>query len=382
MKHIRHLTDGTMKNISTGIKAGFLCGFLYACPFVYGQPAQPHQHQHQQQHQYQHGYGDESPNAGLNIVCSFSDYASIAKALVGDRGNVDYIARGEQDPHFVPPKPSYAMLLHHADIWITTGMDLEQWSVTLLDKARNRQIMDGEPGFIAVSDGMHILEKVEKADRTEGDIHLMGNPHINTGPLNWKIIATNIATGLIKVDPENASYYLANLEKFNDHVDRALFGDKLVDIFGGEMLSNLLENKTLFTFLQNEYQGEKLYDKLGGWLKKAEILRGLKVVAYHKNWIYFSETFGLQIVGYIEPKPGIPPSAKHVQNMIQIIHDQDIRLMLVASYFEKNSPRMIEDKTGVKAVYLPLFVGGLPGISDNFQLVDYWIDQLIANLQK
>ena len=336
------------------------------------------QNRHQHRYRHQHGVNNSS---SLVVVCSFSDYASIAERIAGSHASVQYIAHGEQDPHFVPPKPSYAMMLKDADLWITTGMDLEGWSATLVDKARNKQIMDGAIGFVSVSDGVKVLQKVEKADRTEGDVHLMGNPHINTGPLNWKVIATNIATGLMKVDPTNASDYQANLKAFNDQIDRTLFGDELVDIFGGEILTRLLENKALFTFLDKDYQGEKLTDKLGGWLKQTESWRGKKIVAYHKNWVYFIETFGLEIVGYIEPKPGIPPSAKHVQEMIGVIKDQDIKLMLVASYFEKNSARMIEEKTGVQAVFLPLFVGGIAEVTDNFQLVDYWIDQIESNIQ-
>ena len=336
------------------------------------------QNRHQHRYRHQHGVNNSSL---LVVVSSFSDYASIAERIAGSHAIVQYIAHGEQDPHFVPPKPSYAMMLKDADLWITTGMDLEGWSATLVDKARNKQIMDGAIGFVSVSDGVKVLQKVEKADRTEGDVHLMGNPHINTGPLNWKVIATNIATGLMKVDPTNASDYQANLKAFNDLVDRTLFGDELVDIFGGEMLARLLENRALFTFLDKDYQGEKLTDKLGGWLKQTESWRGKKIVAYHKNWVYFIETFGLEIVGYIEPKPGIPPSAKHVQEMIGVIKDQDIKLMLVASYFEKNSARMIEEKTGVQAVFLPLFVGGIAEVTDNFQLVDYWIDQIESNIQ-
>ncbi len=363
-----------MNTRGIGIRTILLIFFLSGAGIAAGQP-------HRYEHQHQHQHGSRGEHGGLNIVCSFSDYASIARELVGDRGSVDHIAHGEQDPHFVPPKPSYAMKLHAADLWITTGMDLEMWSATILDKARNRQIMDGEPGFVSVSDGVHVLQKVEKADRTEGDIHLMGNPHINTGPLNWKIIATNITTGLIKVDPQNADQYRLNLEKFNDRVDRALFGDELVDVLGGTTLCNLLENNTLFTFLEKEYQGIKLYDKLGGWLNEAAPFLGVKIIAYHKNWAYFTETFGLEIAGYIEPKPGIPPSAKHVEEIIRTIREQDIKLMLVASYFEKNSPRMIEDKTGIKALYLPLFVEGIPGIQDNFQLMDYWIEQINMNIQ-
>ena len=349
-----------------------LIALLSGSLLVSGQNRQQNRHRNQQR---------GNSNASLTIICSFSDFATIAERIAGNHASVQSIAHGEQDPHFVPPKPSYAMMLSSADLWITTGMDLEIWSTTLLDKARNKQIMDGEIGFVSVSDGVNILQKVEKADRTEGDVHLMGNPHINTGPINWKIIATNITTGLIKVDPANASDYQSNLEVFKDQVDRAMFGDELVDIFGSEMLSRLLENKTLFTFLDNDYQGEQLRVKLGGWLKQMEPYRGKKIVAYHKNWIYFTETFGLEVVGYIEPKPGIPPSAKHVQKMIDIITDQNIKLMLVASYFEKSSARMIEEKTGIKAVFLPLFVGGIPEVNDNFELVDYWINQIASNIQ-
>jgi len=343
---------------------------------VYSQDP-PYRHQHQ----HQHRHGTNATGGTLNVVCSFSDYAAITERIAGDLAVVSYIAHGEQDPHFVAPKPSYAMMLSKADLWITTGMDLEVWSTTLLDKARNKQIMDGEIGFVSVSDGVEVLQKVEKADRTEGDIHLMGNPHINTGPLNWKVIATNIATGLSKVDPAHATTYRQNLEAFNTEVDRALFGGELVEMFGGEMLSNLLLNHTLDEFLEREYQGYKLEKKLGGWLKEMQPYRGRKIIAYHKNWAYFTETFGLEIVGYIEPKPGIPPSARHVQQMIQLIEDQGITLMLVASYFEKNSAQMIEDKTGIKALFLPLFVEGIPEVTDNFELVDYWIEQIAGHIQ-
>jgi zinc/manganese transport system substrate-binding protein len=323
---------------------------------------------------------DAQTNKKLNIVCSFSDFASIAEYIAGDKATVSYIAHGEQDPHFVAPKPSYAVLLSNADIWIATGMDLEMWSAGLIDKAHNSKIMDGEVGFVSVSDGINILEKVESEDRTEGDVHLMGNPHINTGPVNWKIIAQNITIGLIKSDPANSAYYQKNRDEFIDKVDRALFGDKLVDLFGGPTLTKMLENKTLFTFLDKPYEGGKLIDLLGGWLKEALPFRGKRIITYHKNWSYFANTFGLEIIGYIEPKPGIPPSAKHVQNVIEMIKQQNIKLMIVASYFEKKTAQMIEEKTGIKALYLPLCVNGLPGIDDNFKLVDYWIDQINANI--
>jgi len=320
--------------------------------------------------------GSSSLFGQVKMICSFSDYASIAKEIGGDKISVEYIAQGAQDPHFVLPKPSYAMMMKKADMWVTTGMDLEVWSTTLLDKARNKKIMDGAEGFVSVSDGVKILQKVSKADRTEGDVHLMGNPHITTGPMNWKTIADNITIGLIKVDPDNASFYQQNKDQFKAKVDNALFGESLVGLFGGDALCKMLQNQTIFEFLESDYDGKPLKDQLGGWLKTAMPMRGAKVIAYHKNWAYFSETFGLNVTGYIEPKPGIPPSAKHVQKMTQLIKNQNIKVMLVASYFEKKSPQMIESKTGIEAVYLPLFVSGMETIGDNFDLLDYWIKEI------
>jgi len=320
-------------------------------------------------------------NGKIKIICSFSDYATIAEQIAKDKADIEYIASGKQDPHFVAPKPSYAMLLNKADMWVTTGMDLEGWSTTLLDKARNKNIVDGAIGFVGVSDGVKILEKVEKGDRTEGDVHLMGNPHITTSPINWKIIAKNITIGLKKVDPANASFYEKNRDAYIAKIDNAMFGAQLVELFGGETLTEMLLNHTLFEFLESDYEGQKLVDLLGGWLKEASSFRGKNVVAYHKNWAYFSDVFGLNIIGFIEPKPGIPPSAKHVQYMTNLIKEQDIKLMLVASYFEKKSPQMIESKTGIKALYLPLFTNSVEGVNENFQLVDYWIKQVKENIK-
>lgn len=333
-----------------------------------------------QHHHRRHGRHHD--DQGLKIVTSFSDYASIAGYIVRDKGNVQFISAGDGDPHFVPPKPSFAMMLRKADLWVTTGMDLEIWSSTLLDKARNKNIMDGEKGFVAAADGISVLQKVDTADRTEGDIHLMGNPHIHTGPLNWKQIAANITIGLCKVDPANCEFYQKNRDEFLDRIDRALFGDALVDLFGGETLGNLLHNHTLFTFLQKEYQDQKLIDQLGGWLKQALPLRDKKVIAYHKNWAYFTDTFGLQVMGYVEPKPGIPPSAKHVQNTINLIKEQNIDVMMVATYFEKSTPTMIAQRTGIKCAFLPLSCGGVEGTEDIFDLVDYWIATLNHSIQQ
>lgn len=361
--------------ISTFLKTGFLLSALILFQGI----SLKTQGQNQQRNQYRYRGGQTVKQ--LNIICSFSDFATITQEIAREKAVVSYIANGEQDPHFVPPKPSYAVMLSQADMWIATGMDLEMWSSTLLDKARNNRIMDGEAGFVSASQGVNVVEKVEFANRSEGDIHLMGNPHITTSPVNWKIIAQNITIGLIKVDPANAAFYQSNRDAFIDRIDRTLFGDKLVDLFGGPTLTKMLENGTLFKFLERSYEGGKLIDHLGGWLKDALPFRGKHIITYHKNWSYMTNLFGLEVLGYIEPKPGIPPSAKHVQTMIEMISDRNIKLMIVATYFEKRTAQMIEAKTGIKALYLPLHVNAVPGIDDNFKLVDYWIDQIKTNIK-
>lgn len=328
-------------------------------------------------------YSFSSVSAKIKVVTTFSDFASIVEAIGGDQVEVSYLSYGDQDPHFVPPKPSLALKLKDADLLISTGLDLEMWLTTLQDKAHNKKIMDGAVGFVATSPGIEILEKPSAGSlsRAEGDVHVLGNPHIHTSPLNWKKISENILIGLKRVDPGNADFYEINQKKFSERVDRAMFGDTLVDLIGGDQLEELLHAGTLFEFLDNEYEGEKLVNKLGGWLKKALPFRGMEVVAYHKNWAYFARDFGLHIIGFIESKPGIPPTPKHVENTIQLIKDRGVDVMLVANYFEKRKPMTISKKTGVKALFLPLSVGAVPEVSDNFKLVDYWIDQILQAIK-
>ena len=314
----------------------------------------------------------------ITVVTTFSDFASIAGEITGDLAVVEHLSHGDQDPHFVPPKPSLALKLKDADMLVSTGFDLELWLATLQDKARNREIMDGAQGYVTVSPGIEVLQKPKTLSRSEGDVHIMGNPHFHTSPLNWKQISENILIGLRRVDPANTGIYEANQKAFVDRMYRAMFGDDLVDMFGGERLADLLRAGTLFEFLDHEYEGEKLETRLGGWVARAMPFRGMEIVAYHKNWAYFAKDFGLTVLGYIEPKPGMPPTPKHVEKTIQLISDRGIDMMLVATYFEKRKPMTIAKKTGIEAIFLPLSVGAVPEVDDVFSLVDYWIDSINA----
>ena len=324
------------------------------------------------------GMAPLSLQAEIKVVTTLSSYASIAERVGGERVEVHSISRGDEDAHFVKPKPSFALLLKDADLFVTTGLDLELWAPTLVDKSGNRRIRDGQDGFVSASQGVPLLDVPVVADRSAGDVHIYGNPHIFTSPLNAKIIAANIAAGLERVDPSGAETYRANLIAFRSEIDRRMFGDQLVAALGGEVLDDLTRQGRLVEFLKSqELDGQPLTALLAGWMGKALSFRGEKIVAYHKNWIYFTEHFGLEVIGFVEPKPGIPPSAKHVHNLIEEIGADAIEVLLAANYFSRQKVDAIAERTGIKAVRVPMGPG-VEGVADYFQLLDLWVDSLVA----
>lgn len=320
----------------------------------------------------------------VKVVGSIPDFAEVAREIGGDLVEVSSIAAGNQDPHFVLPKPSFALMLREADLFITTGIDLEMWAPPLIDKARNPNIMEGAVGYVAATAGVDLLGvPLHGVDRSAGDIHVYGNPHIQTCPLRMRQAANNIKIGLQKVDRDNANAYEQGYQTFIARLDSAMYGPALVDIVGGDLLSDLVISGTLIDFLEvDQYDGGPLIDLLDGYFKRALPLRGIRIIAYHKNWEYFARNFGMEIIEFVEPKPGIPPTARHVKKVIDDINDYDLKLMLVANYFEKNTPRKIESRTGIKAVFLPISVTGEPGIDTLFQLYDYWLDTILAALEQ
>ena len=314
----------------------------------------------------------------LRVVTTLPDYAALAKIIGGERITVDSIVHSVQDPHHIRPKPSFVSMVKGADLLISTGLDLELWLPTVINKSSNRRVRSGELGYVAVSQGMTLLEKPEVISQIEGDVHIFGNPHLTTSPINAKKIARNITIGLIKNDPEGKDFYEENLKKLHDEIDIRLFGEELVKLLGGHTLCRLAQQNKLIDFLQqNKFQGKPLIDKLGGWMKNMLPLRGSPIVVYHKNWTYLLALFGLEEAGTIESKPGIPPSLKHVTKLVNMMRERDIHIILAANYFDEQKVRTVADRTGAKAVIVPLFVGGAPGLDDYFKLVDYWTAGLI-----
>ena len=304
------------------------------------------------------------------VVTTLTSYAAIARDIGGDRVVADAIAKGDEDPHFVRPKPSFAERLSRADLFLTTGLDLELWAPSVIDKSQNASIREGQVGYVAVADGV-------KIDRGQGGVHVYGNPHVLTSPLNAKTVATNIAIGLKKVDPEGGDYYAARLKRFKDEVDKRLFGEALVGILGGDTLTRLAESGNLVPFLEKKsFQGAKLVDKLGGWMKEMLPLRGQKLVTYHRNWIYFTDLFGFDVIGEVEPKPSIPPSPRDVERLIETMKRLDVRVVLAANYYDEHKVQKVCAAVNASPVIVPMSVGGIPSVKSYFDLVDHWVLRL------
>lgn len=312
----------------------------------------------------------------INVVASLPIYAEIAREVGGDLVEVSAIADPAEDAHFVRPKPSFALMIRRADVFITTGLDLELWVPALLDKAGNSDVSEGGRGYITVYPGIELLDVPQTTDRSEGDIHVYGNPHVFTDPLNVITVANNIATGLKRVLPGERGQIDANVARFAERIHRSLYGDRLVELLKGPTLEALDRQGTLFDFLRDtEYEGRPLIRELGGWHGVAQSFRGESIICYHKNWAYFENRFGVTCADYVEAKPGIPPTPGHVNDLIELMRGRQIDVLLAANYFDRSKVTAVARRAGATAVIVPLQPGG-EGTESYFDVVDLWVDRL------
>jgi len=284
---------------------------------------------------------NHSTVAQLKVVTTLPDLASITQYVGGNHVDVFSIAKGYQNPHFVDPKPSYIVKLSRADMFVTVGLDLELgWSPQLLQSSRNSKIQKGNPGYVDVSEGMALLQVPTTTTREEGDIHIYGNPHYWLDPLRGKQIAQNIYNHLVQIDPKNQTDYAKNLKTFDDKVDQ-----KLVE-----------------------------------WQQKMAPYQNTEVIAYHNEWVYFEKRFGLHIVDFLEPKPGIPPSPSQLVKIINEVKSRKIPILINSPYFSSSSPDVVARNTNIKIVKISTMTGGYDEIKNYFDLFDYDINKIVSAL--
>lgn len=269
----------------------------------------------------------------LKVVTTTQDLASIAQMIGGDRVSVEPLAKGYQDPHFVDAKPSYLIKLRQADVFVEVGRDLEiGWAPGLLNNARNSKILPGGAGFVDASNGVKILEVGGRVGREMGDVHPLGNPHYWLDPENALPIAANIREAFARNDPAGRAAYESRYAEF-----------------------------------QRQLQG-----RIAGWKKRAAALKlaGMKVVTYHRSWPYYAQAFGLQVMDYVEPRPGVPPTPKHAQELTDLMKTQGVKLLIVEPYFDPKLASRVAKNAGAAVVILPPSVGATPAASDYFSLFD------------
>ncbi|MEK7263780.1 MAG: metal ABC transporter substrate-binding protein [Bacteroidota bacterium] len=281
-------------------------------------------------------------NAQLKVVTTLPDLKNITELIGGEYVDVFAIATGYQNPHFVDPKPSYILKLTRADIFITIGLDLETgWVPPLLNSARNAKIQKGADGYIDASANVPLLQVPSSVNRGEGDIHIYGNPHYWLDIANGKIIAQNIANTLSKLDAEHSSIFAKNLKLFCNKADV----------------------------------------KLAELTKKMQPFKGTKIIAYHNEWVYFEQRFGLHIMDFLEPKPGIPPTPSQLAKVINEMKHDMMKIIISSPYFKTESAELVARNTGAKVVVLATSVGANEQVKSYFDLFDYNISQLINALQ-
>ena len=284
-----------------------------------------------------------SATAEIKIITSTQDLASLVTEIGGDKVSVEALARGYQDPHYVEAKPSFVLKLYSADLLVVVGRELESgWLPPLITQSRNAKLQPGGAGYLDASQTARILDMpTGPITRAMGDVHPQGNPHYWLDPENGRRIAKAIQSKLSQLSAGDAGYFAQRYTDFD----------------------------------------RRLKEAEAGWKAALAPYAGTKVVTYHRSWSNFAAAFGLDVVGYVEPKPGIPPSPAHILTLIHEMKRQGIKLILVEPYFDLRKVNAIARDTGAKVLVLPPSVGGVKQASDYIRLFDYNVDLLVSTVK-
>jgi ABC-type Zn uptake system ZnuABC Zn-binding protein ZnuA len=310
----------------------------------------------------------------IQVCATVPDLGNLALEIGGDQVKITAFAKSQEDPHFVEAKPSFIKALSQADLFLQIGMELEiGYAPVLLQNARNSRVLVGAPGYVECSKVITPMEiPTGPVDRSMGDVHPLGNPHYMTDPLNGLRAARLIRDRLIELRPEKKSLFEERYTNFYRKIGDALAGDKLAGRYDFEKLARLYEEGKIEPFLKEQ----KMEGSLGGWLGMMLPYRGSKVVADHNLWPYFARRFGILVVGFLEPKPGISPTTKHLQELIGMMKAEGIKVILASPYFDIRHAQFVSKNTGVKIVPMAHQVGSRPGTDSYLKMIDYNVRQL------
>jgi zinc/manganese transport system substrate-binding protein len=281
------------------------------------------------------GLSAQTAGAALRVVATLPDVADMTRQIGGERVSVETIARGNQDPHKVPVKPSFVTKLNRADALVVQGLGLEHaFLPPLLEVASNPKILPTGPAYIDASVYVEPLEVPSSQNRSQGELHPLGNPHFNLDPVQGKRMARAIAEGLARVDPAGAAAYQEGLRRYTALLDQ----------------------------------------KIGEWEKLAAPLRGVKAVSYHRDLIYFADRYGIELVGEIETRPGVPATPGHLEKLVDTMKQEQVKLVIREIAYELPLAQTLAERTGAKVVTISTLAGGLPGTQS-------YLDSIEANLR-
>lgn len=280
--------------------------------------------------------------ADLKVATSLTDLASVAEFVGGKHVTAQSLCRGYEDPHFVPAKPSLMKAIQHADVFVSTGLELDGgWLPLVLPGSRNPKIQPGAKGFVDASQGVDVLEKPSgTVSRAEGDVHPLGNPHYYLDPKALEVVANHLADVFSGLDPANAADYAANAKAFD----------------------------------------EKMEASLAKWGKTMEPYKGASIVPFHKNFIYFATRFGLNLFSTVEPKPGIPPSPHYINDLAESMKKAGVKVVVYQPYYNADASNEVAKRAGGVAIQVPTEAGGVPGTDDVFSKFDFMVNSISGAL--
>lgn len=282
--------------------------------------------------------------AELRVVTTTTDLAYFAQTAGGDKVKVESICKGSQDPHFVQARPSYMVTLSRADLVIAVGLELEVgWLPSLIQGARNPAINPGRPGYFEAASAIKPIDiPAGGVDRSRGDIHPFGNPHFWLDPFNAKLAVRAIAERLAQLDPANAKLFRDNASAFEARIDK----------------------------------------KMQEWQATLAPYKGTKIASYHATFNYFHRRFGLDGIGYLEDRPGIPPSPGHLVDLIRQMREQKVPVIFHEEFYDHSTSDMVGQRAGAQVLVLPTSVSGVSGVTTYEQLIDYLVQRLATALKQ